>query len=90
MAAIRRYPGFYTFRAWIDERGSNEDKAHERYCAYSPAHVRHCKHQHLWDLNESRHCRNILRVIRRRRPFYLHVSIGPRYWSIARIGRNHT
>lgn len=77
----------YSFRAWIDERGSNCDREHARYCTCNgdDAHthyvgVHRCSHLKLWDLNRRSDSRNILRVVRRRRPsFFLHVMIGAKF-----------
>jgi len=71
----------YTFRAWIDEDGFNEDRNHERHC------TRRCEHLRMWDLNLSRNGRNILRITRRLRPPYLHIVLGPRYWRVLRVGK---
>lgn len=69
----------YSFRAWIDERGSNVDRQH-RYCEHS------CPHYRLWDLNTVGQAHNIVRVIRRRRPFALGVYVGPTMCRLVRFG----
>lgn len=93
--SYRRRRWTYSFRAWIDDYyGQNDDRGHERHCiCHSPrTHtyyegVHRCNHLRLWDLNTMRRCRNLIRVVRRRRPFYLRVVVGPRYRTVLRIGR---
>jgi hypothetical protein len=80
----RRRHFTYSFRAWIDDRGSNADRAHARYCHLVP---RRCRHRKLWDLNTMGKSRNILRIIRGRNPLHFHVIVGPRYRTVFRIGR---
>lgn len=73
----------HTFTAWIDKRGSNEDRHHNRLhvCV-----IGRCQHLRLFDLDTKR-CKCIVRVIRRRKPLYLSVRMGPKYLPIIRIGR---
>lgn len=87
MHDIRRHWWGYTFRAWIDRDGSNAGRRHALHCVCSPEHrktgthyvgVHHCLHYRLWDAN-TKAGGNILRIVRRRRPFALDVAIGPRY-----------
>ena len=71
----RRHRWFYSFRAWVDERGSNEDRRHVLHCE---ALGRFCPHRRLWDLNWNKDSGNIVRVVRRRRPFAFAVYVGRR------------
>jgi len=84
---IRRRRWTYSFRAWIDERGSNEDHAHRdceapRRCLGLEPYS--CKHLRLWDLNTTSGGRNILRIVRGRwvrgGRWMLRAYIGPKYW----------
>ena len=71
----RRHRGFYSFRAWIDTHGSNEDRYHEKDCLVR-RHI--CTHLRLWDLNWSKDSGNIIRVVRRRRPLAFSIRVGRR------------
>ena len=71
----RQHRGFHSFRAWIDTRGSNTDRRHERGCV---AKGYTCTHLRLWDLSGNRTGHNIVRVIRRRRPLAFAVAVGRR------------
>lgn len=77
--SYRRYRFVYSFRAWINERGTNEDHAHEVSCLrrQGTAFFGRCEHLRLWDLNTDRRAANIIRVVRRRRPFAFGVYVGP-------------
>ena len=75
----------HIFRAWIDERGSNKDWAHEEYC--SPA-LRNCQHIRLRDL-ETGSYRIVTRLLTRRCPFLFQVAW---FWNgcgrtVIRIGK---
>jgi hypothetical protein len=78
-----RHKHTYSFRAWIDERGSNADREHQRHCN---AQGYECFHLELWDLNTNVGSRNIVRIVRRRRPFCLHIVVGQRYRNLLNIG----
>lgn len=73
--SYRRRRWTYSFRAWIDERGSNEDRAH-LHCRH------HCDHIRLWDLNWMKNSHNIVRITRRRHPFHFSMWFGNRYWGV--------
>ena len=81
------------FRAWIDERGSNEDRAHESWCeadlrAFAGQMDRRCSHIRLRDL-ETGSYRIVARLLTRRRPLLFHVSLfrGGRGRVVIRIGK---
>ena len=86
-----------TYRAWIDEIGSNEDRKHDRFCVChapdSHTHyegVHRCPHLRMIDI-ERDNCRVLLRLIYRRRPFYFRVIWFPRAFgggkNLLRLGR---
>lgn len=83
MSDIRRHWYGYSFRAWTDEHGSNVDRLHE----VGAVTTHRLPHYRLWDFNTNRKCRNILRIIRRRKPFFLQVVVGAKYRTLLRIGR---
>ena len=81
------------FRAWIDERGSNEGGMHQRYCeadlrAFAGQVDRSCRHIRLRDL-ETGSYRIVARLLTRRRPFLLHVSLflKRRVKTVLQIGK---
>lgn len=85
----------FSFRAWIDESGANTDRAHVK-CESDRAgrtfpgerHPLDCNHFRLWDLNFRKSGSNIIRIIRRHRPMYLGVAVGPRFRTL-KIGSCH-
>ena len=79
-----------TFRAWIDERGSNEDR-HHAICRIAKPDVRRrrCQHFRLVDL-ETNDYRIMVRAIRRWHPFYFSFAVFGRPHRgtvLLRIGR---
>ena len=81
------------FRAWIDKRGSNEDRAHEGYCeadlrAFAGQVDRGCHHIQLRDL-ETGSYRIVARLLTRRRPclFQIVWFRGGRGYTVLRVGR---
>lgn len=81
------------FRAWINDRGFNEDRDHDQWCM-APLRCqgdweRYCRHIRLRDI-ERDDFRIAVRVLTRRRPFYFHVLLSPdgaRFITILRLGR---
>lgn len=73
----------YSFRCWIDERGFNVDRQHEK--SFRCQLAGRCDHIRLWDLNTAHKSRNLLRIVRRRKPFVFSVAAGPRYWRVINI-----
>ena len=86
-----RHKRVYSFRAWVDDRGSNRDYDHENFCmgltrCHGAFEGEKCLHLRLWDLNTNASGRNIVRIVRRRRPFCLHIVVGQRYRNLLNIG----
>jgi hypothetical protein len=89
--AFRRHRRTYSFRAWIDEQGSNKDYEHEKWCATDVEfHCGSCSHLRMWDLNWNLNSHNIIRIVRRRHPLYLCVVVGCKYRTLLQIGRGQT
>jgi hypothetical protein len=85
--SYRRHRGWYTFRAWIDEEGNNRDRHHAAHRPYiGDERGTRCLHLRLWDANTARHGHNIIRIVRRRRPFALGVYVGRRMRLRLQIG----
>jgi len=84
----KRHRYTYSFRAWIDERGSNVDRKHDimRADHWSPCLEGQCRHLRLWDLNTNGKSHNIIRIVRRRHPFALGVYVGRTMRLHAQIG----
>ena len=81
------------FRAWIDERGSNEDRDHAKWCeadlrAFAGQVDRRCPHIRLRDL-ETGSYRIVTRLLTRRHPPLLQVLWfrGDRGRTVLRIGK---
>jgi len=82
MTTYRRHRFAYSFRAWVDGRGNNCDRNHAEFCLRRPR----CSHLRLWDLNTNRMSWNILRIVRRRRPFALGVYVGKQSRVLVNVG----
>jgi len=84
----RRHRHTYSFRAWIEEQGSNVDQGHKKRCDRTdPWYIGHCRCLRLWDLNRNGSSLNIIRVVRRFHPLYFHVMVGRKYRTVLRLGR---
>jgi len=66
----------YSFRAWVDERGSNVDYQHTLQGS-----GKYCDCLKLWDLNWRKNSHNIIRIIRGRGHFV--ILLGRKYRKIA-------
>ena len=71
----RRRRWTYSYRAWIDEHGGNAGWTR------GPHDFR------LWDLNRTSNGHNLIRIVRRRWPFYVVVVVGRHYRTVLKIGR---
>jgi hypothetical protein len=69
----------HTFAAWITVNGFNEDRQHVS-C------VGPCSHFRMWDWDRA-NCKAIMRIIRKRKPFYFRIMVGRKYRTIFRLGR---
>lgn len=78
--SYHHYRHVYTFRAWIDDRGNNVDRQHEK--SFRCQLAKRCQHIRLWDLNRRVSGKNILRICRRRRPFLFDVRVGAKYRGV--------
>ncbi len=67
----------YSFRAWVDERGSNVDRLHH----HLPESGKHCDCLKMWDLNWKKSHHNIIRITRGRGHFV--ILLGSKYRKIA-------
>ena len=70
----RRRRWTYSYRAWIDEHGGSVGWSRGRYDL------------RLWDLNRTSNGHNLIRIVRRRKPFCFIVVVGRRYWTVLKIG----
>lgn len=85
---IKRHGLVYSFRAMIDEQGSNVDRYHDvmRAERWTKCLSGECNHITLWDLNWCSGW-NIVRLESRRSPFRFSLRIGPRYHGFT-VGRH--